>query len=193
MRGLDGSQRQRRRAGRAAALLLGLLAGCGPAGERADADLHQLLDDVIGAIEDKDPGAVLAPVSYRFEATGGLGYPDIEALALTFLLRDEPVGARLEDVRISPGTTADSRRVDATVWFVSGTRLRDRPGPVPESAVAYRVELVFELLGTRWQAVRGAYARIDAGARSDSGGPITRARAPRTSTSVSGAAAARRT
>lgn len=140
-------------------LLAAALGGCGAGTAPAEPALRQVIDEIIRAIERKDPGAVLEHVDYRFEESGGLRYPDVEALVLNFLLREEAIGARLEEVRILAPEADGSQRVRATVRFAAGTRLGDRAGPPPAGSVRYRFDLVFRQTGAVWQAVGGAYAR----------------------------------
>ena len=173
--------------------LAAALAGCGPGPPPAEPELRQVLDELVAAIERKDPGAVLDHVDYRFEEAGGLRYPDVEALVLSFLLPDAAVGARLEAVRVSEPESDGSRRVRARVRFASGTRLLGRSAPPPDASIVYGFDLVFRRTGGPWQAVRGSYERIEPPPGPSSGGSTTRASPPATSSSVPGAAASRRT
>ena len=114
---------------------------------------------MVAAVEQGQPEQILRHVSVEFESEDGLQYPDVDALVMTFLLRDESRGARLEDLSIDQESERLAH-VRARVHFASGTSLRDRAQALPPGAVSYSLDLVFRRLVDRWQAISGRYERL---------------------------------
>jgi hypothetical protein len=159
-----------RRSGVMAAALLSLVAvsvsAC-DSGERpasapavapqADESLGSLVPSLVDAIQAKQTAFVLDHVSRGFKEDGGLDFYGVRALVEKYTLDDEPVGARLEQVELTP--ESDGRQhVAARVAFA---RQRLAAGtPLPEGGVVYALELEFARSGPRWEAVGGRYRRV---------------------------------
>lgn len=144
------------------------LAGCEPSSRgddsppaetalAADEKLDVLIPSLVDAIQAKQPDFVMTHVGTDFKEDGGLDYYGVRALVEKFALGDDPVGARLESVTVTP--EADGRqRARTRVAFAAGRRLASGES-LPEGGVVYAIEVVFEKREGRWQAVGGRYAR----------------------------------
>lgn len=123
----------------------------------ADEKLDILIPSLVDAIQAKQPEFVMTHVATDFKEDRGLDYYGVRALVEKFALGDDPVGARLESVEVTP--EADVRqRARTRVAFAAGKRLA--PGEsLPEGSVVYGIEVLFEKREGRWQAVGGRYAR----------------------------------
>ncbi|MFQ5515507.1 MAG: hypothetical protein ACE5FG_13890 [Myxococcota bacterium] len=144
-------------------LLAGLLLiACDAAPPRAPEDeLRTALDEIVAALEDHDPEAVLRFFAFDFREEGGLDYGDLQSIVLTHLLRSEPIGARLESVVIRPETPPGTGyRAELQLILARGSRLRDPGLPLPTGAVRYAIELRFERGESGWQAHAGRYRRL---------------------------------
>jgi hypothetical protein len=119
-----------------------------------------VVHNVIAAVEEKMPKAILRHVAFEYRGDDGLGYPEIQAVVLTFLLREETVGARLEDLTIEPAGGDGTHRVRARVAFARGRRLRQSEASLSPDAVEYTFDLVFARHEDGWKAVRGRYQRL---------------------------------
>ncbi len=139
-----------------------LALACGAPQRAPEEQLQQIVRAVVLAIEEKDPEAVLQPVAFEYRGEDGLGYPEVQAIVLTFLLREEPIGARLTQLSIEPAGTDSRRRVQARVLFARGVRLQHSASAAPPGSVEYLFELVFarEGEGKDWKAVSGRYQRL---------------------------------
>ncbi|HXZ85172.1 MAG TPA: hypothetical protein VEI82_06755, partial [Myxococcota bacterium] len=135
--------------------------GSGPATApppQAEENLAELVPSLVDALQAKQPAFVLDHVSHAFKEDGGLDYYDVRALVEKYTLGEEPVGARLEQVDVTPESDA-RQRVAARVSFALGQRLAAGE-PLPEGGVVYALEVVFAKDGPRWQAVGGRYRRV---------------------------------
>ena len=148
---------------RAGSILIGsttaLALACAAPVPTPEEEIRAVMSDLIEAIEARVPGEVLEHVAFEFEAQDGVGYPEVQSLVLTYLLRDEVLGARLEQLEIEPAGQDAARRVRARVAFVRGTRLAQSQVPLPFEAVEYDFDLIFARRGGDWQAVSGSYQR----------------------------------
>ncbi len=139
--------------------LFGLLAAlaltCTPAEPAPEQELREVAQAIVAAIEEKDPEAVLRHIAFDYRGDGGLGYPEVQAVVLTFLLREETIGARLLELSIEPADASGNQRVQARVAFARGTRLARRA--FPHAGVEYFFDLVFAREDEQWKAVRGRY------------------------------------
>lgn len=173
----------RRLAHSLAALALLLAIACGGEDEPAPAapaapaprDVAESIRDVVAAIGARDVDTVMRHVALEFH--GGyagreakLAYADVQAIAFEFLLREHPLSARVESLRVDDADASGTRRAEAQVWFDASLALADAASALPASAVGYRFELWFERHEGTWQAVRGTYARLDAPGAPSSGG-----------------------
>ena len=119
--------------------------------------IEVLVPELVDAIQAKQPEFILDHLDESFKAEDGLDYFGVRSLVDSYAFRDEEVGARLESVSVTP--ESDGRqRVKARVSFALGGRLAES-APLPKGAVTYALDLIFELDGTRWQAVAGSYRR----------------------------------
>jgi len=146
---------------------------CGDAGESAlappsdaDADVESIVRDVVAAIPERDPEAVLRHIALEFrggplDREPNLDHADAQAVVLEFMLREHPISARLEDVRTHPPEPDGSLRVVARVWFDASDVLRDPASAIPTTAVRYRFELRFARREGTWQALDARYARME--------------------------------
>lgn len=122
--------------------------------------IRETVQAMLAAVEEKDPGGVLEPVSFEYRGEEGLGYADVQSLVLTFLLWEEPIGVRLQSLSIESLGASGQQRVQARVAFARGVRLRQSPRPLPLGSVEYSFDLVFAPDGAAWKAVRGTYRRL---------------------------------
>ena len=139
-----------------------LALACGAPQRPPGEQLQQIVRAVVLAIEEKDPEAVLQPVAFEYRGEDGLGYPEVRAIVLTFLLREEPIGARLTQLSIEPAGTDSRRRVQARVLFAQGVRLQHSASAFPPGSVEYFFDLVFAREGEskNWKAISGRYQRL---------------------------------
>jgi hypothetical protein len=141
-------------------LIAALALGCAAPEPSPEVEIREAVHEILAAIEEGKPEAVLQHVAFEYRGDDGLGYPEIQSLVLTFLLREETVGARLEDLSIEPAGGDDTHRVHARVAFVRGRRLRHSEAPSSPDAVEYTFDLVFARHEDSWKAVRGRYQRL---------------------------------
>jgi hypothetical protein len=151
----------------ALALLAAALSGCdsrenaappAAAAPQADESLDALVPSLVDALQAKQTAFVLDHVARGFKEDGGLDFYDVRALVEKYTLGEQPVGARLEQVELTP--ESDGRqRVSARVAFALGQRL-SADAPLPEGGVVYALEVEFAKDGPRWQAVGGRYRRV---------------------------------
>lgn len=141
-----------------------LLLGCGQTDEATPSTspaalerIERLLPDLVDAIQAKQPVFVMDHVSPSFKDDRGLDYFAVRGLVESYAFRDEPIGARLESVAISPAGESE-QRVAARVSFALGQRL-EAGAALPPGAVTYSLDLVFARNGERWQATGGSYRR----------------------------------
>jgi hypothetical protein len=133
--------------------------------------LDELLPSLVGAVQDKEVGYLLDHVAPSFKEQGGLDFYAIRALLQQYALGKEPIGARLESYSVAPESDAH-QRVTCQVSFVRGQKLTGDPKlALPEGAVTYALDLVFERDGLRWRAVSGSYKRESP--RTEPGTPAT--------------------
>ncbi len=151
------------------ALLLALACGDPPTAPEPGPEVDDVVREVIDAIGEREVDTLMRHVALGFR--GGpegrepnLGYAEVQAIALEFLLREHALSARLDSVRVEPADADGARRVAARVWFDASETLADAASTVPESAVAYRFELRFERREGTWQVVGASYARLDSAA-----------------------------
>ncbi len=139
-----------------------LALACGAPQRPPGKHLEQIVRAVVLAIEEKDPEAVLQPLAFEYRGEDGLGYPELRAIVLTFLLREEPIGARLTQLSVEPAGADSRRRVQARVLFARGVRLQHSASAAPPGSVEYLFDLVFarEADGEDWKAVSGTYQRL---------------------------------
>ena len=149
------------RLARAAAVLIALGVACSePPPSDPPQELRATLLRMIAAVEDGEPDTILRRVSPEFQSDDGLGYADVQSLVLDFLLRDESVGARLEELTIEPPIEPGlPYRVRAELTFALGAKLADSRAPTPSGAQRYAFELDFIRSGTSWMAMGGSYHR----------------------------------
>lgn len=157
------------------ALLLALACGGEPASVDPGPDVDEIVRGVVDAIGERDVEAVMRQVALGFR--GGpegrdrnLGYAEMQEIALEFLLREHPLSARLDSLRLEPPDPTGAVVAHARVWFDASLALADAASAVPESAVAYRFDLRFERREGTWQVVDGSYARLDSAPAPPSGG-----------------------
>jgi hypothetical protein len=150
------------------ALGLALALACGgPREESLDADLGEVVADLITALERRKVEQVMDRVALEFRSAEtpeqpSLDYGAVRSIIQEFLLLDEALGARAEGLRVDPPEPDGSRRVRADVWFAPGVSLRDESTALPAGAVRYAFDLRFELLDGRWRAVGGSFERSGA-------------------------------
>ncbi len=154
--------RSRPSSARLYAVSAALVLACNLAQRSPEEDLRQILRALVVAIEQKDPEAVLQRVAFEYRGEDGLGYPEVKAIVLTFLLREEPIGARLTQLSVEPAGTDSRRRVRARLLFARGVRLQHSASAFPPGSVEYFFDLVFarERKGEDWKAVSGRYQRL---------------------------------
>ncbi|HTO54002.1 MAG TPA: hypothetical protein VMR50_11495 [Myxococcota bacterium] len=140
---------------------------------QVDENLETLVPSLVDAVQAKQVAFVMDHVAPAFKEERGLDYYDVRALLEKYALGEEPIGARLESVELTP--LGDARqRVSARVAFARGQRLAVG-APLPEGGVVYALEVDFARNGARWQAVTGRYARV-------SPAPATSPETPETAT-----------
>ena len=127
--------RSRPSSARLYAVSAALLLACNLAQRSPEEDLRQTLRALVVAIEEKDPEAVLQRVAYAYQGDDGLVYSEIQAIVLSFLLREEPIGARLKELTVEPAGADSRRRVQARVLFAPGVRLQHDARAAPPSSV----------------------------------------------------------
>ena len=140
----------------ALALVLALLACEEPAPDPVT-EVRAILDSLVRAVEEHDPGTILSHVAFDFRSEDGLGYADVQSLVMEYLLPRTLVGARLESVEVFRGESSDEIGTRARVRFARGTRLSDRALPPPPDSKSYEIDLWFRSVEGRWLAVRGRY------------------------------------
>ena len=93
-----------------------------------------LVEKMVEAVEEGDPGVILEHVAFDFQSEDGLTYPDIQSVVEEYLVPARTMGARLESVEVDSVSTGDegALQVRARVRFARGTSLRTRSLP-PES------------------------------------------------------------
>ena len=128
------------------------------AAAQADESLDALVPSLVDALQAKQTAFVLDHVSRGFKEDGGLDFYDVRALVEKYTLGEAPVGARLEQVELTPESDGRSR-VSARVAFALGQRLA-AGAPLPQDGVVYALEVEFAKDGPRWQAVGGRYRRV---------------------------------
>ena len=137
-----------------------LVLACNLAQRSPEEDLRQILRALVVAIEEKDPEAVLQSVAYAYQGEDGLGYPEVQAIVLSFLLREEPIGARLKELTVEPAGADSRRRVQARVLFARGVRLQHDARAAPPGSVEYFFDLIFARDDKGWKAISGRYQRL---------------------------------
>ncbi len=139
-----------------------LVLACGAPQRAPEAELQQIVRAVVLAIEEKDSEAVLQRVAFEYEGEDGLGYFEVQAIVRTFLLWEEPIGARLTELSVEPAGADARRRVQARVLFARGVRLQHSPSAAPLGSVEYLFDLIFTRVGEAedWKAVSGRYQRL---------------------------------
>ncbi len=142
------------------AVIAALVLACNLAQRSPEEDLQQILRALVVAIEEKDPEAVLQRVAYAYQGEEGLGYPEVQAIVLSFLLREEPIGARLMELTVEPAEAGSRRRVQARVLFARGLRLQHDASAAPLGSVEYFFDLVFARDDKGWKAISGRYQRL---------------------------------
>ena len=140
----------------ALALVLALLACEEPARDPVN-EVRAILDSLVRAVEEHDPGTILSHVAFDFRSEDGLGYADVQSLVMEYLIPRTLVGARLDSVEVFRGESSDEIRTRARVRFARGTRLSDRTLPPPPDSKSYEIDLWFRSVEGRWVAVRGQY------------------------------------
>ena len=120
---------------------------------------------MVAAVEAREAQPILRHVAPGFR--GGLSgreadldYAAAQAVVLEFLLRDHPISARLEDLRIGPERPDGTRRVRAEVWFAPSAALAASSRPRPASAVGYRFDLRMGRGAGTWWATRAEYTPL---------------------------------
>ena len=139
----------------ALALLLSLLACEEPAPDPV-AEVRAILDSLVRAVEEHDPGTILSHVAFDFRSEDDLGYADVQSLIMEYLLPRTQVGARLESVEVFRGASSDEIGARTRVRFARA-RLSDRALPPPPGSKTYEIDLWFRSVEGRWVAVRGRY------------------------------------
>ncbi len=140
----------------ALALGLALLACQEPAPDPV-IEVRAILDSLVQAVEEHDPGTILSHVAFDFRSEDGLGYADVQSLVMEYLIRRIEVGARLESVEVFRVESSDEIETRARVRFALGTRLSDRALPPPPDSKSYEIDLWFRSVEGRWVAVRARY------------------------------------
>jgi hypothetical protein len=156
-------------------LLVALACGGEPARVDPGPGVDEVVRGVVEAIGERDVEAVMRQVALGFRGgpegrAPNLGYPEVQEIALEFLLREHPLSARLDSLRVDPPDPSGAVLAHARVWFDASTALADASSALPESAVAYRFDLRFERREGTWQAVEGSYARLGSAPAPPSGG-----------------------
>jgi len=129
-----------------------------PAPAEADESLDALVPSLVDAIQAKQTAFVLDHVARGFKEDGGLDFYDVRALVEKYTLGDEPIGARLEQLELTPESDG-RRRATARVAFARGQRLA-AGAPLPQDGLVYALEVEFAKSGPRWEAVGGRYRRV---------------------------------
>ncbi len=140
----------------ALALGLALLACPEPAPDPVT-EVRAILDSLVRAVEEHDPGTILSHVAFDFRSEDGLEYADVQSLVMEYLIRRIEVGARLESVEVFRVESSDEIGTRARVRFALGTRLSDRALPPPPDSKSYEIDLWFRSVEGRWVAVRARY------------------------------------
>ncbi|MGH7290437.1 MAG: hypothetical protein ACREJT_04455 [Myxococcota bacterium] len=123
----------------------------------AEEQLERLVPALVDAVQTKQPVFVMDHVAAGFKEARGLDYFDLRSLVESSAFREEPVGARLESLAITP-LDADKQRVEARVVFALGRQIA-AGSPPPDGAVTYALDVVFEKHDAVWRAVSGSYRR----------------------------------
>jgi hypothetical protein len=145
-----------------AALLVSLVTGaCQPTPADPLAEVRALVDNLVAAVEAGTPQVILSHVAFEFQTDDGLTYPDVQSVALEYLIPDVTVGSRLESVEVGAGDASEEVRARVRVRFARGARLSRRSLPPPPGSVVYAFELWFRRIEGEWQAVRGRYRRVE--------------------------------
>jgi hypothetical protein len=134
-----------------------LLAACQQEAADPLAEVRQVVDELVVAVEEGETGTILSRVAFEFRTEDGLAYPDVQSIVQEYLIPQRTIGARLESADVRVGDGPDEIRVDTRVRFARGTKLRDRSLPPPPSSTVYAFELWFRKIDGEWRAVRGRY------------------------------------
>jgi hypothetical protein len=141
------------------ALAAALLA-CGDREPTHD-DPREAARRIVAGINEGDPDAILQHVDSDFR--GGrvgrepdLDYGAAQAVALELAMREEPLSARLDELRVVE-EGPDERSVEARVWFDPSDALADPRAARPASAIAYRFEIRMRRREGTWQATSLVY------------------------------------
>jgi hypothetical protein len=149
----------------ALAAALALLAGCSPAERTPEDRLRSAIDAMLEATEAGDPKPILERLSPRFASEASAEQPSLDygaarSIVLEFLLRDEMLGARAEEIRIHPAAPDGRRRVEAEVSFARGVSLHGAEHPLPPGAARYRFDLSFAPGGPDFMVEGGRFERL---------------------------------
>jgi hypothetical protein len=123
-----------------------------------DEVLANVVPELVDALGRRDTRYVMDHVATGFKEERGLDYYDVRALVETAAFSEQPLGARLEDLELTPIGDGGRQIAKARISFARGRRLV-RGEPLPEGAVTYAVEAVFAKDGPRWVALTGTYRR----------------------------------
>jgi hypothetical protein len=143
-------------------LILLLSSGCAERPQLApEEELRAAVLEIIEAVEERDPKTVLEYLAFDFREEEGLGYAEVQSIVLTYLLRDQKLGARLEELVIEPPKEgSETYRVRARTAFAQGRSIREPQQPLPADVVRYAFDLAFQRTENGWQAVGGRYERL---------------------------------
>jgi hypothetical protein len=126
-----------------------------------DETLADVVRELVDALGRRDTRFVMEHVATGFKEERGLDYYDVRALVETAAFSDQPLGARLEDLELTPIGDGGRQIARARISFARGHRLAAGE-PLPEGAVSYAVEAVFAKDAGRWVALTGTYRRESA-------------------------------
>ena len=144
------------------------------AAQAQDEVLADVVPELVAALGRRDTRYVMEHVATGFKEERGLDYYDVRALVETAAFSEQPLGARVEELELTPIGDGGRQIAKARISFARGQRLV-RGEPLPDGAVTYVVEAVFAKDGPRWVALTGTYRR-------ESGPAATAAPTPPTAT-----------
>jgi hypothetical protein len=130
--------------------------------------IERVVEVMVASVGRHDPDAIMRHVALGFrggmrDREPNLDYGAAQSIVLEFLMRDSPLSARLDLLRVDEPREDRGTRARARVWFAASNRLDDPDFPVPPSAVAYEFELTFERRDGTWRVAHLEYQRASGG------------------------------
>jgi len=138
---------------------------CSGAEDPASASVEQVVRTMVAAVGRRDPDAIMRHVALSFrggmrDREANLDFGGAQSIVLEFLLRDSPVSARVDRLRVEEPGQDRVTRASVRVWFAASDRLDDPDFPIPPSAVAYDFDVTLEHREATWQVTNLEYARV---------------------------------